>query len=711
MPLGEWVSNLSSFNDRHTPANVDLNAVKPLGLLWDTSDDSLKVKIPIQIVTYLSNLGNTCTFTKRKVVSLLSTIFDRLGMLNPVTIKGKLFVKKLWELKTAWDGDLRIDLKKEFDDLLSQFKTTEAIRVPRSCFNGGKFSLHVFVDASQVAYGACAYVVSSKQMSHLLISKSRVAPSPPLTIPRQELLALTIGTRLAVHLLESFGDKISDCTVWSDSKVALSWLFYEKSKEVFVINRVKEIKDLKFNHNIRLFYVCTEENPADLVTREQEAVVYRESVNVNEILAEPSLRVPDDDVITFNCSEFSTLKQALRIVGRLIRFGRRIFPEKFQESNNLLVLIRIMQRQAFPTLYYALNNGLQENSSVPSELRNLIRQLGLYVDESGVIRCQGRIQNADLSESAKHPVYVASRQPLWPLTVSHYHILNLHCNTNTLVIILQQQFWAGKNSPIREDFESMSSVQFAAKHGLPRFLISDNAPNFIAAKLSTIVAKAENIISDRPLTYVNEDNADDALTPAKLLYGSNFTVAPPLNKLVDLPYHENVDLRENYAKLCRTIRKFEKLWLHNYLFSLRERHKNVELSNICPLNVGDLVLIVNENCKRYKYPLGIIEQLHAGPDNVIRTAEIRTASGNFTRPLNQVIPLECNVIETSSTDNKQDEEGEAESVDVGDDLESVAKDEKTDVPLLQMTCDRPPMRRAAVKVEEHRKQLIQKGAL
>ncbi|XP_068243714.1 uncharacterized protein [Palaemon carinicauda] len=373
-------------------------------------------------------------------------------MLNSVTIKGKLFVKKLWELKTTWDGDVRIDLKKEFDELLSQLKTTEEIRVPRSCFNGGKFSLHVFVDASQVAYGGCAYVVSSKQTSHLLISKSRVAPSPPLTshllisksrvapsppltshllisksrvapsppftIPHQELLALTIGTHLAVHLLEIFRDKISDCTVWSDSKVALSWVFYEKSKEVFVINRVKEIKDLKSNYNIRLFYVCTEENPADLVTRgismsllgksvlwfhgptwiinqnqfpEQEDVVYREFVNVNELLAEPSLRVPDDDVITFNCSEFSSLKHALRIVGRLIRFGRRIFPQKFQEMNNLLVLIRIMQRQAFPTLYYALNNGLKENSNVPSELRNLIRQLGLYIDESGVFRCQGRI--------------------------------------------------------------------------------------------------------------------------------------------------------------------------------------------------------------------------------------------------------------------------------------------------------------------------------
>ncbi|XP_068212678.1 uncharacterized protein [Palaemon carinicauda] len=470
-----------------------------------------------KIVTYLSNLGNACTWTKRKVVSLLSTVFDPLGMLNPVTIEGKLFVKKLWELKTTWDGDLRINLKKEYDELLSQLKTTDEIRVPRPCFNGGKFSLHVFVDASQVAYGACAYAVNNKQTSHLLIRKSRVTPSPPLTIPRQELLALTVSTFLAIHLLEMFGDKISDCTVWSDSKVALSWVFYEKSKGVFVINRVKEIKDLKSNHNIRLFYVCTKENPADLVTRgismsllgksvlwfhgptwiidqnqfpEQEDVVYRESVNVNEILAEPSLRVPDDDVITFNCSEFSSLKHALSIV---------VQHKHLSDHSVTAVLGR-------------------KNPSIREE------------DLKACILCK-KLQNQPLS--------LSGIPPLPPERVKHevpFACVGVDYTGNINV------------SENEAEDEKVYVLAIHGKHGLPRLLISDNAPNFIAAK-------------------------------------------------------------------------------------------------------------------------------------------------------------------TSSMDNEQDEEGEAESSDVGDDLESVAKDETTDAPPLQMTHDRRPMRRAAVKSEEHRKQLIRKGAL
>ncbi|XP_066966716.1 uncharacterized protein [Macrobrachium rosenbergii] len=471
-----------------------------------------------------------------------------------------------------------MDLKGEFDELLNQLKSIEEIKVPRSCFNEGTCSLHVFVDASQVAYGACAYVVSSKHTSHLLMSKSRVAPSPPLSIPRQELLALTIGMRLAVHLLEIFGDKISDCTVWSDSQVALSWVFYERSKEVFVVNRVKEIKSA---HNIRLLYVTSEDNPADLVTRgismsllskpglwfhgptwivdrnqfpEQEDVVYRESVNVNENIVEPVLRKPDDDVLVFNCSEFSSLKHALRIVA-----------SKF----------------------------LRDVSEEP-EVRNYLMDHNLEWK------------------------FITPRSP-----------------------------WKGGF------YERLIGV---VKSCLQRALYRKRI-SFL--ELTTIVAEAENIINNRPLTYVNEDNADIALTPAKLLYGRTFTMAPPLNKFVDVPFNENVELRENYASLCETIRKFEKLWLLDYLSSLRERHRNIESSNICPLSTGDLVLIANDNCKRYKYPLGIIEKLHAGPDNVIRTVEIKTASGNFTRPLNQVIPLQCNVREKSSTESGRNEAGEA----------------------------------------------------
>ena len=53
--------------------------------------------------------------------------------------------------------------------------------------------LHVFVDASKVAYGARAYVVNGDKTS-FVIAKTRVAPLKHSTIPLLELVAAFIGT-------------------------------------------------------------------------------------------------------------------------------------------------------------------------------------------------------------------------------------------------------------------------------------------------------------------------------------------------------------------------------------------------------------------------------------------------------------------------------------------------------------------------------------
>ncbi len=61
--------------------------------------------------------------------------------------------------------------------------------------------LHVFCDASEDAYGCCAYVrFSFKSGEHecaLVMSKSRLAPIKVVTLPRLELNAARSGARLS----------------------------------------------------------------------------------------------------------------------------------------------------------------------------------------------------------------------------------------------------------------------------------------------------------------------------------------------------------------------------------------------------------------------------------------------------------------------------------------------------------------------------------
>ena len=117
--------------------------------------------------------------------------------------------------------------------------------------------LHVFTDASSRAYGAAVYTVNnSQQYSNLLISKARVAPcrEDRLTIPKLELTASLIGARLIRYLSNLF--KFDTICLWSDSKVAISWITSDRDvKDVYIAKRVAEIKTLVNQYHVNVMYV------------------------------------------------------------------------------------------------------------------------------------------------------------------------------------------------------------------------------------------------------------------------------------------------------------------------------------------------------------------------------------------------------------------------------------------------------------------------
>lgn len=92
--LCQWASNdvsaLSNVpkNLWETSTELELDqslSVKTLGLLWFPEEDSFKFKVPP-----LPELG---VVTKRIVVSEMSQLFDPLGLLGPVVVNAKMFIK------------------------------------------------------------------------------------------------------------------------------------------------------------------------------------------------------------------------------------------------------------------------------------------------------------------------------------------------------------------------------------------------------------------------------------------------------------------------------------------------------------------------------------------------------------------------------------------------------------------------------------------
>lgn len=112
MPLRKWCSNSESVlksigKNKQDPLftlNIsDDDTVKSLGLCWKPFVDNFCFNVIA--------VSRDAKLTKRTLLSQLNRIFDPLGFLSPVLVKGKIFLKQLWQLKVDWDTPLQEELQ------------------------------------------------------------------------------------------------------------------------------------------------------------------------------------------------------------------------------------------------------------------------------------------------------------------------------------------------------------------------------------------------------------------------------------------------------------------------------------------------------------------------------------------------------------------------------------------------------------------------
>ena len=69
------------------------------------------------------------------------------------------------------------------------------------------------------------------------------------------------------------------------------------------------------------------------------------------------------------------------------------------------------------------------------------RQFGLFIDKDGLYRCQGRLSNADLTISAKHPILLPKKHYLTVLLVKHSHKRVMHNGVKETLTELQTEYF------------------------------------------------------------------------------------------------------------------------------------------------------------------------------------------------------------------------------------------------------------------------------
>jgi len=194
-----------------------------------------------------------------------------------VAIVGKLLFQDTWTWGLAWDETLPPDIAVKWLAWTSELHLLSDVHVPRwigaQTHQLQDCEVHVFGDASERAYGAVIYlrsIVDNAVTVRLICSKARLAPINRITLPRLELLAALVATRLLRYLCQATDCDIYKAILWSDSAITLAWIRGDPNKwKTFVCNRVTEMVECTPPFQWR--HCPGSDNPADFLSRSLHA--------------------------------------------------------------------------------------------------------------------------------------------------------------------------------------------------------------------------------------------------------------------------------------------------------------------------------------------------------------------------------------------------------------------------------------------------------
>ncbi|XP_058816775.1 uncharacterized protein LOC131680070 [Topomyia yanbarensis] len=152
--------------------------------------------------------------------------------------------------------------------------------------------------------------------------------------------------------------------------------------------------------------------------------------------------------------------------------------------------------------------------------------------------------------------------------------------------------------------------------------------------LRNMLMEVENIVNSRPLTYVPvEDPEAPVLTPNHFLVGSSSGLKP-YSVLND----DSVVLRRAWCTSQVEANIFWRRWVRDYLPELTKRSK--WFSEVKPIEVNDIVVVVDPGLPRNCWPKGRIISVKTGKDGQVRSAAVQTQSGIYERPATRLAVLD-----------------------------------------------------------------------
>jgi hypothetical protein len=130
-----------------------------------------------------------------------------------------------------------------------------------------------------------------------------------------------------------------------------------------------------------------------------------------------------------------------------------------------------------------------------------------------------------------------------------------------------------------------------------------------------------------------DGSPEPAITPNHFIRLNDKIVTEPGNFKI-------TDWRKQWRVCQEMTSEYWTKFLQDYLPNIAHRSK--WYSDTKPIEIGQLVLIIDDSVKRGEWKRGVIIATHPSKDGRIRTATVKTSSSTFVRPVAKLAVININ---------------------------------------------------------------------
>ncbi|XP_077982843.1 uncharacterized protein LOC144437710 [Glandiceps talaboti] len=472
IPVEERAKTLLYDLDQH-----DQQIERALGVVWSVDTDTFGFKINLKDGPY----------TRRGILSKISTIFDPLGIAAPFVLPARILLQSLCKQNIGWDEPIGGDDLKKWRQWVEDIPYIEQLTVPRSLQPRGvqitSCQLHMFSDASDKGYGIAAFTRLSDNRGqvhcNLLMGKARVAPLKRITIPRMELTAASISVKFAHMITKEMDYQFDKIIYWTDSMSVLRYINNNTSRfHTFVANRLTTIHEGSSPEQWR--YVNTKLNVADIASR---GLQVKDEKMTKQWLYGPAFLKMDEsqwpktelcrnlpaddpevkgvaastmkeeshttmDKLLSRYSSWERLKTTVAWILRLKENLKKRMNRAERVTHNDSQKPDYLTAADMRAAEMSIVKYVQERhfSDISKDCEHRFMKLDPVKDSNGVVRVGGRLSRAAIPMETKHPILLPEDSPITELILEDIHRHTGHMGSNITLTKLRERYWIPKAS-------------------------------------------------------------------------------------------------------------------------------------------------------------------------------------------------------------------------------------------------------------------------